>query len=80
MVSDLSEWSESVTEKEKNLKKTGGSGQAKSKAASGGSKPLPPIRNRINIADSLKKSEAQAPAGQGAKKPKQSAFKEELAN
>ena len=58
MVSDLGDWSEQVTANEKNIRKGGASSQAKSVSSRASqAKPLPPIRNRIDINDSLQKSE-----------------------
>ena len=53
MVDDLADWSEEITAKEKTRSKQ--TGQAKA-----ASKPLPPIRNRIDIRNSLAASERQA--------------------
>lgn len=50
MVNELADWSEEVTAKEK---KIGSQGQAKTQ------KPLPPIRNRVDIRNSLAQSEGQ---------------------
>ncbi len=64
MVTDLSDWSEQITAKEKNIRRGGAASQAKSDSSRGGqAKPLPPIRNRIDINESLKKSKKEAPAG-----------------
>mmetsp|Transcript_9290 Transcript_9290/g.11356 ORF Transcript_9290/g.11356 Transcript_9290/m.11356 type:complete len:84 (+) Transcript_9290:51-302(+) len=56
MVSDLADWSEQITHTDKNIKKgeVPPSNQAKAAGGKGASsKPLPPIRNRIDISNSL---------------------------
>ena len=72
MVTDLADWSEQITKTDTNIKKGGAvAGQAKMPgvrgAAAASSKPLPPIRNRIDISSSLKESQKKAPAGQSGK-------------
>ena len=68
MVSDLSDWSEQIDKTDKNIKRGGApAGQAKSAGkGAAASKPLPPIRNRIDISNSLQQSKKVAPAGQAA--------------
>ena len=69
MVNDLSDWSTDVSNKEKVRKdKTmygaaaNSVGQAVRNAQPKSNKPLPPIRNRIDIRSSLAESQKQAPA------------------
>ena len=50
LVTDLADWSEETIQKEQTRKTTGGSRAAAGQAAATASrKPLPPIRNRIDI-------------------------------
>ena len=60
MVSDLADWSEEITKKETDMKKKAPQARGAAAASSGSSKPLPPIRNRIDIRNSLAESEKRA--------------------
>lgn len=77
MVNDLSDWTVEISNKEKQMKQKGAAAGSSSQAVRGAqahsSKPLPPIRNRIDISSSLRESQKQAPASSttGAKKGKQ---------
>ena len=54
MVQELADWSSEITEKEKVIKGAQSSaGQARKNAKAEIVKPLPPIRNRIDIKSSL---------------------------
>lgn len=60
MVSDLADWSEEITKKETDMKKKAPQARGAAAASSSSSKPLPPIRNRIDIRNSLAESEKRA--------------------
>ena len=69
LVDDLANWSEETISKESKRNTAGGSRAAAGQAAATASrKPLPPIRNRIDISNSLQQSERQAAAQAAAKK------------
>ena len=79
LVSDLADWSEETIQKEQTRKTTGGSRAAAGQAAATASrKPLPPIRNRIDIQNSLQTSERQAAAQAAAKKQAKQAQEQAL--
>ena len=69
LVNDLADWSQETIQQEQTRKTTGGSRAAAGQAAAAAPrKPLPPIRNRIDISNSLQTSERQAAAQAAAKK------------
>lgn len=55
MVNELADWSDQITTKEKTRTTT--KGQAGGKKSGAAAKPLPPIRNRVDIRNSLAASE-----------------------
>ena len=66
MVSDLADWTDdqNTTEHQRMRAEVAATAQAKKKASK---KPLPPIRNRVDIARSLQQSEREAAAKLAAK-------------
>ena len=79
LVNDLADWSQETIQQEQTRKTTGGSRAAAGQAAAAAPrKPLPPIRNRIDISNSLQTSERQAAAQAAAKKKAKAAQEKAL--